>query len=94
VPEGIAFYGLGGGLGVRYNSSSFPDLDNAAKNKRAIYLDAALSFDLGKQKKEFSGVTASLSVNNVFDKRNRICSDGYCYFGEGRTVLGSLKYKW
>jgi iron complex outermembrane receptor protein len=93
VPEDTAFAGLKGGVGIRYNSGSFKDDDNVSRNKSAHYLDAALSFDFGKQKPDLKGLIASVGVNNIFDKRTEVCTDGYCYFSEGRTIVGSLKYK-
>jgi iron complex outermembrane receptor protein len=94
VPDEQILDGLSGGAGIRYNSSSFKDTLNSAKNGKAVYLDAAISFDLGKQFRKADGLKASFSVNNILDKRQQVCTDGYCYTGQGRTILGSLKYSW
>jgi iron complex outermembrane recepter protein len=92
--EGGMLAGLTTGLGVRLNSASYKDTTNDEKNHKAVYLDAVATYDFGKQRPDLAGLSASLSVKNIFDKRLEVCTDGYCYFGQGRTVLGSLKYKW
>ncbi|MBB1248026.1 TonB-dependent siderophore receptor [Rhizobium sp. G21] len=94
VQEGGFMDGLSGGLGLRYAGKSFKDTTNTTENEDRIYLDAALNFDIGKQFRRADGLKASISVKNVFDKRDEVCTDGYCYFAQGRTVLGSLKYSW
>jgi iron complex outermembrane receptor protein len=94
VPEDAALDGLSGGLGVRYNSGSFKDDGNTTRNKQQVYLDAALSFDIGKQNPQLDGLQASFGIKNILDKRVEVCTDGFCYFGQGRTVVGSLKYSW
>ena len=40
------------------------------------------------------GLSLAVSATNLGDRREEVCTDGYCYFGQGRTVLGSLKYRW
>ncbi|WP_137158196.1 TonB-dependent siderophore receptor [Rhizobium sp. FKL33] len=94
IPEGGFLDGLSGGVGLRYAGVSFKDTTNTTENSERLYLDAALNLDIGKQFKRADGLKASFSVKNVFDKRDEVCTDGYCYYGQGRTVLGSLKYSW
>ena len=86
--------GLGGGIGLRFNSDSFTSDDNTGRNNKAFYLDAAVNYDFGAKYRDLKGLEASFSVKNIFNKREQVCTDGFCYFGQGRTVLGSLRYKW
>jgi iron complex outermembrane receptor protein len=94
VGEDMVASGLGGGLGLRYNSASFTSDENTGRNNKAFYLDAAVNYDFSAHQKDLSGLEASFSVKNIFNKRQQVCTDGFCYFGQGRTVLGSLRYKW
>jgi iron complex outermembrane recepter protein len=57
--------------------------------------DAALSYDFGMRHKEWKGLSAALNVNNVFDKTYvSFCTAGGCRWALGRTVLGTLTYRW
>ncbi len=39
------------------------------------------------------GLTLQINAKNVFNKREDTCSAGYCYRDEGRSVMGSLRYR-
>jgi iron complex outermembrane receptor protein len=39
------------------------------------------------------GLTLQINAKNLFNSREKICSAGYCYKDEGRTVMGSLRYR-
>ena len=57
--------------------------------------DAALSYDFGMRYKEWKGLSAALNVNNVFDRTYvSLCTGGGCRWALGRTVLGTLTYRW
>ena len=57
--------------------------------------DAALSYDFGMRYKEWKGLSAALNVNNVFDRSYvSFCTGGGCRWALGRTVLGTLTYRW
>ncbi|MBS0270017.1 MAG: TonB-dependent siderophore receptor [Proteobacteria bacterium] len=86
--------GLGFGLGVRYIGSSFGDDENTFKNSGHTLFDAALHYDLAKFDPRFAGARLQINANNVFDTRDDVCSSNYCYLDQGRTVLGSLRYRW
>ena len=86
--------GLGFGLGVRYIGSSFGNDENTFKNSGHTLFDAALHYDLSKFDSRFNGARLQVNVNNVFDTQDDVCSSNYCYLDQGRTVLGSLRYRW
>lgn len=88
--------GLGVGGGVRYTGSSWGDALNTFKVPSYTLVDAALTYDFGKQNPELKGLTANLNVTNLFNKEY-VASCFFtlaCNMGEGRSVIGTLKYKW
>ncbi len=94
APEETAIGGLSVGAGVRAMSGSFTDDYNTGKNTGVAYLDASLSYDFGAKSPELKGLSLAVSATNLADRKEQVCNGGYCYFSQGRTVLGSLKYKW
>lgn len=94
VPEDTALAGLSIGGGIRAMSDSFTSDANTGKNAGVAYLDAALSYDFGATTPDLKGLSLSVSATNLADRREQVCTDGYCYTSQSRTVLGSLKYKW
>ncbi|AWP76648.1 TonB-dependent siderophore receptor [Bordetella bronchiseptica] len=92
VPSG-ALAGLNIGAGVRYMGSTYNNT-NAAKVGDYTVFDAALRYDFGARSPSLKGWTADLTVRNLFDK-DYVASCTYaCFYGEGRTVLGRVTYKW
>lgn len=82
----LAGLSLGGGL--RYLGRRY-DLDQNLNELGASTLfDAAISYEFGHFK-------ASLNVNNIADTRY-VASCGFfgCYYGDGRTIIGQLSYRW
>lgn len=75
-------------------SDSFTSDANSGKNAGVAYFDAALSYDFGAKSPDLKGLSLSVSATNLADRREQVCTDGYCYTSQSRTVLGSLKYKW
>lgn len=98
-----ALAGLKLGAGVRYVGQSVggysPSVYTAGATKLEApgytLFDAAVTYDFGKKTPELQGLTAKLSVNNVFDKTYVTClSNNFCNYGNGRVVYGSLSYRW
>ncbi len=96
--------GFGVGFGARYigetenvaigNMNYVRDKDDGHSSAYTVY-DAAVHYDLGRMNNSLKGVSVSLNANNVFDKEYISTCDGfYCYFGDRRTVLASVDYKW
>jgi iron complex outermembrane receptor protein len=94
MPETSAIPGLTIGGGIRAMSNSFTSDANTAKNPGTAYFDAVISYDFGARSPDLKGLSLSVSATNLADRREQVCTDGYCYTGQGRTVMGSLKYKW
>uniref|UniRef100_UPI003101ABEA TonB-dependent siderophore receptor n=1 Tax=Neorhizobium sp. EC2-8 TaxID=3129230 RepID=UPI003101ABEA len=94
APEDTAIDGLSIGGGIRAMSETFTSDANSDKNAGTVYLDAAISYDFGAKNPDLKGLSLSVSATNLANREEQVCNGGYCYFGQGRTVLGSLKYKW
>lgn len=90
APSGM-LAGLGGGAGFRWIGSSYDDAANTRKNEDYSVADAAIHYDLGGS---LNGARLALNINNVFDKDYIICENGLCYRGQGRSVIGSIRYRW
>lgn len=96
--------GFGVGFGARYigetdniaiGSMAFvPDKSYGHSEAYTVY-DAAVHYDLGKLNKSLNGASVSLNANNVFNKEYISTCDGfYCYYGDRRSILASVNYKW
>ncbi|MDR5884639.1 TonB-dependent siderophore receptor [Vreelandella janggokensis] len=86
--EGTAVDGLKVGAGIRYAGES---AGGATIDVPSYTVgDAMASYDINES------WTAQLNVNNLTDEEYvASCeSDFWCYYGESRSVIGSLKYNW
>lgn len=87
--ESGAAEGLGFGAGLRYVGDRYGDNQNTVKLPGNFLVDASLHYDVKDWR---------LAVNaaNLFDKKYIGTCDGenYCYYGNRRTVLGTVTYKW
>lgn len=86
--------GLGFGFGVRYIGSSFGNDENTFKNAGHTLFDMESHYDLARLDPSLKGARLQLNINNIADKRVDVCSSDYCYLDQGRTVIGSLRYRW
>lgn len=87
--------GLSLGAGLRYIGSSYRDDDNATGRNDAVTLfDAAIRYDLGAVEPRLDGVQLAVNATNLFDRDYDTCAQGYCYQGQGQTVIGSIRYRW
>lgn len=96
--------GFGVGFGVRY----VDETDNIAVGSMAYVrdksdghtgsytlYDASVHYDLGRLDNALTGASVALNANNLFDKEYIATCDGfYCYYGDRRSLLASLNYKW
>jgi len=89
-----ALRGFGFGSGVRYTGTSFGNDRNTFKNGARGIVDAEVHYDLAGLDAQLAGARLQLNVSNVFDKLIDTCSNDYCYEDQGRTILGSLRYRW
>lgn len=85
--------GLGLGTGVRVAGSSYGDDTNTFKNEARAFVDASLSYDFGYRNTKLEGVKLQVNAKNLFDTQKTICSAGYCYRDEGRSLFASLRYR-
>jgi iron complex outermembrane receptor protein len=94
IPRG-PIGGLGFGAGVRYIGSTFGDDLNTLKVSDYVLVDAALYYDLSHLTENLRGWRAAINVSNLFDK-NYVseCTNDNCLYGTGRTVLGTIAYRW
>ncbi|WP_244537760.1 TonB-dependent siderophore receptor [Mesorhizobium sp. YR577] len=88
--------GLGIGAGVRYVGSSYGDAENTLKVPSYTLVDAGLRYDLGKMNPELKGAQLSINAINLFDKTyvSSCWAAHSCFYGNGRTITGTLKYRW
>ncbi|MER9584247.1 TonB-dependent siderophore receptor [Mesorhizobium sp. M0276] len=85
--------GLGLGTGVRVAGSSYGDDTNTFKNSARAFVDASLSYDFGYRNPKLEGVKLQVNAKNLFDSQKTICSAGYCYRDEGRSLFAGLRYR-
>lgn len=88
------FDGLGLGAGLRYIDATWTTNANTARNDGTTLFDLAARYDLAALGPKFAGYQASINANNVADNKVTVCNAGFCYLGQGRTVIGTLRYRW
>lgn len=81
--------GLGFGSGLRYFGKSYGNDLNTIRNDDRLFADAVLHYDVDG----ISGLRLQLNATNLFASKPVTCASGYCYRDEGRTVLGSIRYR-
>lgn len=85
--------GLGLGAGLRYVGESYGNDLNSFTNDDRVFIDASLSYDFGARNPDWEGLMLQVNAKNLFDERKPICTAGNCFIDEGRTVFGSLRYR-
>lgn len=92
----VAGFGFGGG--VRYIGSSFGDTANSAAMIVPAYTlgDAQVHYDLAGLSPQFRGWNVAVNMTNIFDKTyvSACASSTQCFYGNGRTTLGTIRYQW
>ncbi len=89
--------GLGIGAGVRYVGENYGDSANTIFVPDYTLFDAVVSYDFSYLKPEMKGLSAQVNLTNIGDRYYVVsCATGlaYCSLGQGRTVLGTLRYAW
>ena len=89
----LAGFGVGGG--VRFVGKTFGDNFNTFEVPSYTLVDATMSYDFAYATPYMKGWSAQINVTNLLDRYYvASCFTGlpYCGFGNGRNVLGSLKY--
>jgi iron complex outermembrane receptor protein len=87
-----SFAGLSLGAGVRYTGELYAPLQTPS----VTLADAMVSYELGYLDTVFKGAELAVNVTNLFDKYyvQGYCDPTYCSLGQGRLVLGTIKYRW
>lgn len=92
----LAGFGYGGG--VRYVGSSFGDNinSNAMIVPSFTLADAAIHYDLAGASAKLKGWKLAVNMTNIFDKRyvSACATATQCFYGNGRTTLGTVKFQW
>ena len=104
----VAAGALGGfnlGAGVRYVGASDGTAQNVVARRLVTerfrspgftLVDAVAGYDFGALDPRWQGLSLTVNAANLFDKQH-IAScffNNSCYFGEARTVVGTLRYNW
>ncbi len=74
--------------GSRYTGSTYANTANTEKNEDYTLVDVGAYYDLA------SGMRLGVNARNLSDERYIVCDGGYCYRGEGRSLIGSVSYRW
>ncbi|MFC4860916.1 TonB-dependent siderophore receptor [Pseudomonas sp. MAHUQ-62] len=88
--------GFGVAGGVRYVGDSYGNTANTWLGHTGSYTvyDASVHYDLGRLNSSMRGLSVAVDAKNVFNKEYLSTCDGYwCYYGDERTVVGSVNYK-
>lgn len=92
----MAGFGFGGG--VRYVGESFGDNINSTAMIVPAYIlaDAVLHYDLNGLSPQLKGWKLALNVTNLFDKVyvSACASATQCFYGNGRSTMGTIRYQW
>lgn len=89
--------GFGVGAGARYTGNTYGDQANTWLGKADAYtvFDASVHYDLGRVDNALKGTTVAVKATNLFDKEYlSTCDSYYCYYGDQRSVVASVNYKW
>ncbi len=88
--------GFGFGAGVRYVDKTAGDTDDNFFVSSHTLFDLAAGYDFGKLSPRLQGMSAQLNVQNVGDLTYvaQCTSTMNCSYGNGRTILTTLKYEW
>lgn len=78
--------GLGFGGAFRYIGKSYSDQRETLVNRKSSFGDLFAFYETGPWR-------LALNIDNITNKQNSMCSFGFCYQVVGRSVLGSLRYR-
>lgn len=82
--------------GVRYQGSNFGDADSTLALPARTLVDASIRYDAAHLSPALKGMTLQLTASNLFNKEyvGYCLNSIQCFYGQGRTVNASLRYKW
>ncbi|SFK03468.1 TonB-dependent siderophore receptor [Methylocapsa palsarum] len=94
LPTDAVLPGLGAGFGMRYIGASYGNDQNTFMNQPVTLFDAALHYDFSALDTRLSGLRFQLNATNLFNKQYSTSQAGFGYWGQDRTVIASLRYRW
>jgi iron complex outermembrane receptor protein len=101
APKSGPAEGLAIGGGVRHVDRVYAGLyyvTGAPLNSPSHTLfDALLRYDLGKVSPRLNGVSLAVNATNLFDKKyltSCFANYGWCWYGQRRTVQGTIGFHW
>lgn len=88
--------GLTIGGGVRHLGPSWGDPANTFKVPASTVADAMMRYEFKYVAPSLKGLDMQVNVQNVLDERyvSGCFNYGWCYYGQGRTVYATLRYRW
>jgi iron complex outermembrane receptor protein len=93
-----ALTGFGFGGGVRYIGSSYGDAANSAVMVVPAYTlgDLQIHYDLAGASPQLKGWKLAVNMTNIADKTyvSACASQTQCFYGAGRSTLGTISYRW
>ena len=89
-----ALQGFGLGGGIKYVGSSPATDENLLSIPSHVVVDAALHYDFSARNPKLKGLRLDVNAYNLFDRKFiDSCSLFGCAYGNGRTVYGTLTYR-
>lgn len=88
--------GAGFGGGVRYTGHSYGDTANTLSIPGYTLYDMFLRYDFGVARPRYDGLSFSLNMRNIANKRfvATCTAVSACYYGQGRSLTMRLEYRW
>lgn len=87
--------GLTLGAGVRHVGAAYADPANTQKVPRYVVADAMVRYELAYLNPALKGMSAALNIANLSDRVYFTCNAAnFCNYGQGRTFLATVKYRW
>jgi iron complex outermembrane receptor protein len=91
----LAGFGFGGG--IRYIGAFEGNDQNTIQVPATTLFDAAVHYDIPDRAfPQLKGARLQVNATNIFNRRFIAGCFGtiWCFYGPGRTVLASLRYRW
>ena len=104
-PKSGGLHGVTVGGDVRHVDSVYGDFytdpvtlaSNTVRTPAVTLFDALLRFDLDAANPRLRGLTVGLNSSNLFDKKyltSCLAQYGWCWYGQRRTVQGTIGFSW
>ncbi|SIT08762.1 TonB-dependent siderophore receptor [Insolitispirillum peregrinum] len=92
--DSLGIKGLRVGGGVRYQDAANIIGTTVDTKSRALY-DAMISYDLATLSPSLDGAVWTINARNLLDEKyvNCVAVDG-CRYGDPRTIIGNVTYRW